>query len=133
MDPYSNLIELFISILIFFKIYSVETCTLKYKNVLVSCRINTCIYEAQAESRFRSCNRDSEKFTLGYVTKDSYQVTVPCFCEISSTAAVRVTVARFTAVAGKTTDFVKGKSERFQKIKFELFLHHLEDVDHFML
>lgn len=132
MDPHSNLIELFISILIFFKIYSVETY-LKYKNVLVSCRINTCIYEAQVESRFRSCNGDSEKFTLGYVTKDTYQVTVPCFCEISSTAAVRVTVAKVTVVAGRTTDFVKGKSERFQKIKVELFLHHLEDVDHLML
>lgn len=132
MDPHSNLIELFISILIFFKIYSVETY-LKYKNVLVSCRINTCIYEAQVESRFRSCNGDSEKFTLGYVTKDTYQVTVPCFCEISSTAAVRVTVAKVTVVAGRTTDFVKGKSERFQKTKVELFLHHLEDVDHLML
>ena len=106
---------------------------LKYKNVLVSCRINTCIHEAQAESRFRSCNRDSEKFTLGYVTKDTYQVTVPCFCEISSTAAVRVTVAKVTVVAGRTTDFVKCKSERFQKIKVELFLHHLEDVVHVML
>ena len=101
---------------------------MEYEAVLVSSKVNTCIYGYQTESRFKSCTKNLEETSFNYNTKDYQHISVPCYRESISTTTAYVKIAKCTVISEGTTNFVKGRVEGFRKLKGEAFFHDLDEI-----
>ena len=95
------------------------TRQVKYESVSVSKEINSNIFGAKTENRFKRCQRDFEKIFIEYKTDKNQTVFTKCYKEKSLFTAAFIEVAKASFVPVQSTKFVKVKSSQmFDKAWF---------------
>ena len=91
--------------------------------MLVLNKINSNIFGAKTENKFKSCQRDFEKLFLEYKTDKNQTVFIKYYKKKSLITTAFIELAKVSFVAAQNTKFVKGKiSQMFDKNPDEIYL-----------
>ena len=91
--------------------------------MLVSNEINSNIFDAKTENKFKSCQRDFEKLFLEYKTDKNQTVFIKYYKEKSLLTTAFIELAKVSFVPVQNTKFLKGKiSHMFDKNPDEIYL-----------
>ena len=96
---------------------------MEYEPVLVSKEVNSNIFGAKTENKFKSCHNDFEKLFIEYKTDKNWTVFIKCYKgkALLTTAFIEVTKVSFVPV--QSTKFIKGKvSQVFDKNPDEMYV-----------
>ena len=89
----------------------------------MSKEINSNIFDAKTENKFKRCQRDFEKLFREYKTDKNQTVFIKCCKENSLLTTAFIEVAKVAFIPEQSTKFVKVKiSQTFDKSPDEIYL-----------